>query len=209
MSKYISKRMLKFLLFTGITGPLFYFTVLSVLGLMWEEYDPIVTGMSELGAVDSPYRHAMNFLGFSVLGIIIVLFSFGFRAYFKHRVQMTASFLLLLLGGIFMFTVGFLPCDSQCIDVTITGRLHSVSSMLVAIAMPLAAMLSAHPISKLWSKKWAYFSFYLGLVSMAAGPVMFLETFNDFAGLIQRIGIACSLLWMMIISLKINKELQS
>lgn len=199
---------LKIFFLCGIVGPVFYFALLIVLGAMWDGYDPVSIGMSELGAVNSPFKNLMNYLGFSMLGIFILLFGFGFRLYFQKSFQMAISFVLLSIGGASMFLVGFLPCDSMCIDVTLTGRLHSFISTVPAILIPLAAMNSAYPISKMWSKKWGYASFYLGILSMIAGPLMFLEFMHNFSGLVQRLGIGFSLLWIFIVSLKIYREIK-
>ena len=58
--------------FAGIVGPVFYLLLLTILGLLWTGYDPIVQSMSEIGGVMSPYKNIMNYLGFSLLGICIV-----------------------------------------------------------------------------------------------------------------------------------------
>jgi len=162
--------------------------------------------MSEIGAVDSPFKDVMNYLGFSLLGFFIVIYGIGFRAYFEKNIQLTIAFIVLLIGGIFMFSVGFFPCDPQCIDVTLTGKLHSITSTIPAILIPIAAMVSAYPISKTWGKTWGFASFFLGTLSMASGPIMFIEGLNIYSGLIQRLGIGSSLIWIFIVSLKIYKE---
>ena len=208
MKLNISNKTQRLLALSGIIDPIFFFTLLTILGLMWIGYNPITTGMSEIGAVDSPFKDVMNYLGFSLLGIFIVIFSIGFKTYFKNNLQLTIVLILLLIGGIFMFSVGFFPCDPQCIDVTLTGELHSITSTIPAILIPLAAMLSAYPISKTWAKKWGYFSFFLGFLSLATGPIMFIESLFNYTGLIQRLGIGFSLLWIFIISLKMNNEMR-
>ncbi len=203
----MTEKTLKFLIIPGIISPIFFFTLLTILGLMWTGYNPISTGMSEIGAVDSPFKDIMNYMGFSLLGLFIIVFSIGFKVYFKKNLTLTIVFILLLFGGIFMFLVGFLPCDSQCIDITLTGELHSLTSLISAILIPVAIMLSAYPISKKWGTKWGVASFCLGILSMASGPIIFIEFLNNYTGLIQRLGIGLSLLWIFISSLKIYKEL--
>jgi hypothetical protein len=206
MTLNISIKTQRLLILSGTIGPVFFFTILTILGLMWSDYNPVITGMSEIGAIDSPFKDLMNYLGFSLLGIFIIIFSIGFKVYFKKNLQMTIVSILLLIGGIFMFTVGFFPCDPQCIDVSLIGELHSITSIIPAIIIPAAAMFSAYPISKIWGKNWGYLSFFLGILSLVSGPIMFLESLNNFAGLIQRLGIGFSLLWIFIISLKIYIE---
>ncbi|MFX1425346.1 MAG: hypothetical protein ACFFBE_02760 [Promethearchaeota archaeon] len=79
----ISNNTLKFIMLSGLIGPILFFAVLTTLGIMWEGYDPISTGMSEIGAVDSPFKVMMNYLGFSLLGIFIIIFSIGFKVFSK------------------------------------------------------------------------------------------------------------------------------
>jgi hypothetical protein len=199
----MSNKTQKVFILSGVVGPIFFFTLLTILGLMWAGYNPISTGMSEIGAVDSPFKNIMNYLGFSLLGIFIVIFCIGFIAYFKRNLQLVIPYISLVIGGIFMFLVGFLPCDPQCIDITLTGQLHSITSTIPAILIPVAAIFSAYPISRYWGNKWGYISFFLGVLSMSAGPIMFIEGLTIYSGLIQRLGTGLSLFWIFIISLKI------
>ncbi|MFX1303432.1 MAG: DUF998 domain-containing protein [Promethearchaeota archaeon] len=208
MKLNISNKTQKILIISGVIGPIFFFILLTILGLMWDGYNPISTGMSEIGAVDSPFKNIMNYLGFSLLGIFIVIFSIGFKVYFKKNLQMKIAFILLLIGGIFMFSVGFFPCDPQCIDITLTGKLHSLTSTIPAILIPISAMFSAYPISRFWQNKWGYSSFFLGALSLVCGPIMFIEGLTIYSGLIQRLGTGLSLLWIFLVSLKINKEIR-
>ncbi len=192
----------------SIIGPIFYFSLLTVLGFMWKDYNPISTSMSEIGAVDSPFKDVMNYFGFSLLGLSIMLFSFEFKHHFNKISQSTIVFILLILGGIGMFLVGFFPCDPGCIDVTRTGRLHSISSTIPALLIPFAVILSAKPISRKWSKNWGYLSFCLGILSMSAGPLIFVKSIENFSGLIQRLGIGFSLSWIVLVSFKILRKYQ-
>ncbi|MFX0021057.1 MAG: DUF998 domain-containing protein [Candidatus Hermodarchaeota archaeon] len=206
MKLIISNKTQKILILSGVIGPVFFFTLLTILGLMWRGYNPISTGMSEIGAVDSPFKNIMNYMGFSLLGIFIIIFSVGLKGCFKKNLQLTFVFIFLIIGGIFMFSVGFLPCDPQCIDVTLIGKLHSFTSIIPAILIPMAAMISAYPFSRFWGNNWGYFSFFLGVLSLASGPIMFIEVLTSYSGLIQRLGFGLSLLWIFIISIKIYKQ---
>jgi len=85
-------------------------------------------------------------------------------------------------------------------------ELHSLTSTIPAILIPLAVVLSAYPISKIWGNRWGYTSFLLGVLSMVSGPIMFIEYLDSYTGLIQRLGLGFSLLWIFIRSLKIYKE---
>ncbi|MDP3971252.1 MAG: hypothetical protein Q8P90_06225 [bacterium] len=72
--------------------------------------------------------------------------------------------------------------------------------------MPLSAMLYATAVTKIWNKKWGYFSFYMGILSMTAGPIMFIPNIEVYLGLVQRFGIGMSLLLMVIVALKLLND---
>lgn len=196
----------KILFISGIVGPVFYFLLLTILGLLWDGYNPILQSMSEIGSVVSPYKDVMNYLGFSLLGVSMALFGIGVIREFSRSLLLYLSFSLILLAGIFMFAVGFFPCDAGCIDVTQIGRRHSITSTVPSIALPLAAMLMATIITKRWGTSWGYISFWLGVISMASGPTMFIPAVAPYLGFAQRVGIGLSLLWMVLISIKTLKE---
>ena len=59
----------------GVAGPVFYIVFATVLGAMWEGYNPIRDTQSELGAVDAPYQTLMNVVGFMGLGVCILAFA--------------------------------------------------------------------------------------------------------------------------------------
>lgn len=192
----------------GVVGPVFYFLLLTALGLMWKGYNPTVQSMSEIGSVVSPYKDIMNYLGFSLLGIFISLFGVGLLKEFRRGVLQYLTFFLVLIAGVFMFAVGFFPCDAGCVDVTKTGEMHSLTSTVPSITLPLAAMIIAIIITKKWGKRWGYISFWLGALSMISGPIMFISQIAPYVGIIQRVGIGLSLLWMVLISAKILKEIR-
>lgn len=190
----------------GLLAPIFYFSLLYILGMLWEGYNPITTGMSEIGAVNSPYKDIMNYLGFSILGLSITYFSFGLRKKLKKSIQNSIIFFLTFISGLFLFLVGFFPCDANCIDITFTGKMHSLISTVPAIIMPIAAMLSANYFYKNISKTLGYMSFWLGIFSLSSGPIMFIPKIDTYSGLVQRMGIGLSLVWMMMVSYSYIKQ---
>ncbi len=192
-------------LVAGIAGPAVYVLVLVVLGALWANYNPVSQSMSEIGSVSSPFKDAMNYLGFSLLGVFIMLFSLGFRQHFKEGLQAKLAFACIAVAGLFMFLVGFFPCDAGCIDVTETGKMHSLTSVVPALLLPIAAIISASIFAqdRRFGKKWGYFSFAAGLLSMSAGPLMFVPEASAYLGLVQRLGIGFSLLWVFLVSVKL------
>jgi len=192
----------KIFFIAGIVGPLFYFFILTILGHLWSGYNPTLQSMSEIGSVGSPYKDVMNYLGFSLLGVFMTLFSIGLLREFGKGILQYLAFFMVLIAGLFMFMVGFFPCDVACIDITQTGKIHSLTSTVPAITLPLVAMLVTTVLTKKWGKRWGYFSFWLGVLAMSSGPIMFIPTIAPYLGLVQRMGMGISLLWMAVISIK-------
>lgn len=191
--------------YVGLLSPVFFFLLLWFVSYLWRNsgYDPVTTGMSELGAVNSPYRHWANFAGFSLLGLSIVYFASHFFKNLPNRkkdIQLSIATACILIGGSALFAVGFYPCDHNCVDITLTSKIHSLLSTVAAIFTSTGIILVAHPLYKLLNKKVGYVSFYLGVLSLLAGPSMFIPGADAYSGLVQRLGLGFSLLWMMYVS---------
>jgi hypothetical membrane protein len=202
-----SRRPTSVLALVGIGGPVFYIALVSLLGLQWEGYDPVRQTQSELGAVDSPYGGIMNFAGFMGLGISLLAFGAAYHRVLRRGWARELATGLLALAGIGMVVVGFFPCDAGCVDVTATGRLHSVFSMPGAIGLPLAAMLSAAAFRSdgRFGTGWQLVSFWLGLVTLASGPVIAAEWVEGANGLLQRAAMWLPLIWMATVSARLYR----
>lgn len=168
----------------SVLGPLFFFSLVTVLGVVWEGYDPIRDTQSELGAVDSPNRVLMNVAGFMGLGVWILAFSAAYYLILRPSPAKILAAGLLVIAGASMITVGFYPCDPGCVDLTPTGRLHSIFSMPGAIGLPVAAMVSgvAFRSDGRFGKAWQVLSFGLGLLTLASGPIVAAESAVEING---------------------------
>lgn len=190
----------------GIVGPLSYIALVVALGLLWDGYDPIRQTQSELGAVDSPYGDLMNVAGFMGLGFTILAFAVAYCLLLKGGWAQKLATVLLVVGGLGMVVVGFLPCDAGCVDVTRTSELHSIFSMPGAIGLPTAAMLSslAFRTDGRFSAAWQVVSFWLGLLTLTSGPIIAAELIGEVDGAIQRAAMWAPLLWMAAVSWKLR-----
>lgn len=190
------------LAFVGAVGPVFYIGLTIVLGLLWDGYNPIRDTQSELGAVDSPYRHVMNVGGFMALGVWTLAFAGAYATILRRSWIKVVAIVLLVGAGLGLVVVGFFPCDAGCIDVTRTGRLHGAWSAPGAIGLPLAAMASSTVFRRdgRLGMSWQLVSFWGGLLSLATGPIVGAELVPEWDGLLQRAGMWLTLLWMSAVS---------
>jgi hypothetical membrane protein len=190
------------LLLAGIIGPIMYFLIMTTLGLLWPGYSAISNYMSELGGVESPFKNTMNIFGFMGLGISLIFFGTGLHYSLSKNIYSKITVYTSILAGIFMFLVGFFPCDAGCIDITPTGTYHTYTSIPPSLFLPLSAMASAFAFLKESArfKKWAYVFFWLGFLSMASGALSTLTIIQPYIGLAQRFGIGFSLLFVILSS---------
>ncbi len=191
----------------GAAGPVLYVGFVTALGFMWDGYDPVRDTQSALGATDSPYRTLMNVAGFMGLGAVILAFAGAYHLVLRPSPAGAVAAGLLVVAGVGMVVVGFFPCDPGCVDLTRTGRLHSIFSMPGAIGVPVAAMLSALAFRSdgRFPTAWRAVSFWLGLVTLASGPVVALGLLEDADGLLQRAGMWPPLLWIAAVSVKLHR----
>lgn len=201
-----SERVVGGLAAVAFTGPVVLIPLSTILGVLWDGYDPIRDTQSELGAVDSPFRDAMNFGGFFVLGVSILAFAAVYTLILPRTMLCALVVVLLLVAGFGMGAVAFFPCDAGCVDVTSVGRTHGLLSAPGAIGLPSAAILSAllFRSTALFGVRWQVASFWIGLLSLASGPVIALDLLDGGLGLLQRAAMWPPLLWMSAVSWRIG-----
>lgn len=191
----------RFFIYSGVAGVVFFIFLMVFLQYLWIGFNPITQTISQLGAADSPFSMIMNYIGFSILGLSIMLFAIGFRSEFKETYHTQISFYCLFIGGFFMFLVGFFPCDAGCINMTGLSRFHYFVSAFPALLIPIAAIISSYEISKEWGNKWGETSMYLGIFSVICGPLMFFSPFQNYIGLVERIGVGIASLWVFMMAI--------
>jgi len=191
----------------AIFGPCCYIFLTIGLGLAWSGYDPVRDTQSELGAVDSPFRWLMNIVGFMGLGVCIVAFAVAYGLLLRGGWLRWVAVGLLTLAGAGMVIVGNFPCDSGCVDVTTTGRLHGLFSAPGAIGLPAAAVVSASVLRRdgRWSTTWQVASFTVGVLSLASGPLIAAEVLPQANGMLQRAGMWPALAWMVAMALRLRR----
>jgi hypothetical membrane protein len=189
----------------GAAGPVVFMTVVLVAGLSWPGYDPLRQTQSELGAVDSPVRWVMNIGGFMFLGFALLAFALAYRALLRRSGWREAAVVLLTIAGAGMVAVGFAPCDAGCVDVTTTGRWHSILSAPGAIGVSLAMVASAPAfrIDGRFSARWQAASVTLGALTLLSGPLIALEVLDDVAGMVQRAAMGIAMLWLSVVGVRL------
>ena len=149
----------------------------------------------------------MNLAGFMGLGVCILAFAAAYWLLLASSWAKVLATGLLAIAGLGMVVVGFFPCDAGCVDVTATGRLHSVFSMPGAIGLPAAAMVSALVFRRdgRLGTAWQLVSFWLGLAALVSGPLIAAELVGGVDGLVQRAAMWAPLVWMVAVSIRLYR----
>lgn len=88
--------MMKLLVWSGVAGPAIRLSLIVLLGYLTPGYSQLRDAISELGARGAPYAGLMNFVGISLVGLLLVLFSPAlYRAYRGRLAAAGAIFLAL------------------------------------------------------------------------------------------------------------------
>lgn len=111
---------------TGIAGPIIWWVVIVVLGLMWAEYNAINNFISELAAVGAPHAIIQQ-LNFYVLGASIIVFAVGLLIWSDRgwRLLIGVPLLVVFGGGVIM--AGFFQYDPNNLQAA-TTQYHDLAT---------------------------------------------------------------------------------
>jgi len=204
----MNNKIKKYLAICGIIAPLLFIIQLIIIGNYHPNYNHITQYMSELGAVNAPYANIKN-TGLFIVGILIVLFSFGM--YIDLNDKKTKSTILgsslIFISGISFLLLGFLPCDPDCINFTTIGIIHGYLANTAQFPLIIAPyfLLSNFKLNKKW-----HGIYYYSIISIILGVITFAVyksyIFEGYVGLLQRISFGIPILWVEIIAIKIFKS---
>ena len=188
----------------GIIGPVSYAFVTAILGLFWPESNPISIGMSELGAIGAPHAFFMNAFGFQLLGVLMVAFGFGLYRSLRNGLISKFGAALIVVGGIDMIAVGFLPMDPAGLPSSLTNTGHDITATIASNAVTIGMIVLSLSFRKdnRWRRFWL-FTLASAIASFGLSPFPMFPIYNPYAGLIQRMAMGFALLWIEVISIKL------
>lgn len=177
----------KILQLCGVLGPINFFIITLILGLIYPNYDFIPQYISELGAVGSPVKDPMNIIGLMITGVLLGLFSIPMYKRIGRNLSGKIGTFFLLLSGIGMIGIGIYPCDSYCINYSPAGLMHELTTMFTFACAVISLFFIGHSIKKDKYLKWLSIYFF----SAAILTIVFIYAFafleTDYAGLFERI----------------------
>jgi hypothetical membrane protein len=191
----------RLLFLSGILGPPIYALFVLIGGLLTPGYSHVTQSMSELGETGGSHAWIMN-TGFLLLGLFLLVFAFALH-YGICDGSRIGPFLMAVTGVCMVMVAGF-HCDPGCIDVTLTGKLHSIVATISAIAMIAAILIISYRLQKDERLKgYSEFTVIIGIVAGIISLLLFSAAFEGYAGAIQRISMGIPLIWVEVMAVKL------
>ena len=202
----------KYLLLAGILAlPLFVILFFLVFPLMYSGYNLLTTGVSYLGAIESPIRTPVNVFGFSLWGVLTMMFGYGvFRSKLLGILGKIAG-IFLIIGGFMIYLVGLFQGSAISGVYTLAGGLHNffANYPFIPIAIAFFLLLFEFAINKKFR--------LLILPIIILGPIaLYLSYYRAFHqgeipyfGIFQRASLVIPFLIIMLIAIslyKLNKK---
>ncbi|MBI2084226.1 MAG: DUF998 domain-containing protein [Candidatus Aenigmarchaeota archaeon] len=195
----------KILIASGFVGGIIFFaTIYFLLPLFYPEFDPVNQTISELGDSHSPVRIFANVFGFSMFGVLIMLFAVGiFRSDEINMLGKTGA-VFFLLAGAMMYLVGIFYSKS---NFSTMATLHNI---VANYQFPILAMgLVLFALSIALNKKLRWLTpviLILGIATLILAYVFFFTNDLQNRGIWQRFAIGIPYIIVMIISVVLYKE---
>jgi hypothetical membrane protein len=200
----ISNGKIRALAICGILSPIVYFITVALGGFLDPSYSQIGKTVSELVQRGAPNRDLLNSM-LIVYNVLIIPFAVGL--YFGLKKGLTRSIVMvaLVLTAIFSTAVtAFFPLDAGGQSITFTGMMHLIVVGLVVpctFAFELGFWNSARKDER-WGKL-GLISVALFIVTLISGIATVAFVNSDYRGLVERITIGSTLLWIEVVAAKL------
>jgi hypothetical membrane protein len=196
------------LLLYGVFAPLMLAILVLVLGQITPGYNPFTDTVSQLGTHDKPYSTLMN-TGLIAYGLCIGGAIYGLYRILYHIPRTKILTLLLSIYSLGIIFLGIFP-DSPSYQNTsfYTDIVHNTFSAISYLAL-LIAMVFTTKIVQIEEtlKPVASLGIAIFVFNLPLPIIIVFDLFEPIGGLLQRLFIASSLLWLVFISLFLYKRL--
>lgn len=197
--------------YTGCIGD---FLSLFILGPKYPGYSQMHDTMSSLGASASPVSGTIS-AWWVILGILMIIFAFGFRAaYPRDNKYVTTVFWLLILYGLGEgMGSGLFKADTVSGSYTFSFIIHDVlggAGVIAILILPLIVQKIKPFFSSRGFIRYSYITLTLGLLFLILFTFRFIGNENNilsaYKGLWQRLFVADYYLFLMVIAFEMKKK---
>jgi hypothetical membrane protein len=194
-----------------VLAPILRLGLILLLGFLDPGYSQPRDYISELGARGAPSAAVMNWVGTSLVGMLLCLFSLALYRVKEPGFLKTAGASLLALSGLAFVAVGLFPCDPGCslVDPSASMRIHVLAGSVAMVSQAAAPMaFGLRLVSGTGDRTYAAVSLACGAI--AVGAVIVLLTGQGatlaFPGLVQKTFQAAADLWVLVSAILLLRE---
>ena len=202
-----SDRIGRRLLLCGVFAPIIMMVVIILVGQITPNYSPVSDTISQMGTPESPYASVLN-CGFVIYSVLIGLTAYGFHRRLRYAAMGKTLVILLGIHAIGIILLMVFPDSLEFTGKHFTDdMLHNVLS---AIAYPalLVGMLVFTGIAR--QEKALRITAVMGLavvfINLPMPVITMFDSLRPISGLLQRLFMASSFLWLALTSLYLYKN---
>lgn len=212
-----TQKRLELATWTGIIAPILFVVTFIVTGMLRGGYDPVKMYVSALSLGVGGWVQELNFI---VLGVLLLLFTYGLQGEFASgKASKGGIILLAIMGVLFIISGPFVmdPMGTPTHQVTVHGIIHGLAGGIIFILMPITCFVFMRRFRE--DLNWRSFygwTLVLGIV-VALAVVMLTAvskspslqtTFQDWLGLIQRFIIIPFMAWLFLFGVWLSRKLR-
>jgi hypothetical membrane protein len=184
----------------GLAAPIAYVASMIIGGLIKPYYDPLIDVVSAIGEGGDVASYVMNFGGFFLCGVCLLIFAFGLsKRIGDEEMELTRRLIPIIVGvsGFGFVLVSFFPLDSE-------PWLHNMTTYFASF-ITLAPLFSLYVFrkDKRWTKYWTFT--LLVVVATLTIAISLRYACPVFLGLRQRMAFAPVFLWIEAIAFRLHR----
>lgn len=218
------QRVIRYGLWAGAVGPVFFVVVFSLDGLLTPGYDAMREVISFLELSPNGWIQRLNFI---LTGGSFILFGIAFYIWIRRRsgsAWRAITTAWIALSGIGLIMAGlFLPDPPGTTALTVQGSLHAIAFTVIFLALGLACLFVGAKfivtrgsrifggyslVAGIWPIFAALGSFYSSFVAANASSTAFTASSSQLAigGLLNRIFVVVAFAWYVVLAIRLLKQ---
>lgn len=208
LTKLNSDQITRLLLLCGVFTPIMLAILVIVLGQITPDYNPFTDTISQLGTQDKSYSTVIN-ASFVIYGVLIGGATYGFYRILRHIPMAKILAVLLSVYSIGIISLAIFPDSPSSQNTHVSADLlHNTFSAISYLAL-LIGMLVTAKIAQIEKalKPIAFIGIAVVVFNLPLPAIIVFDPFEPIGGLLQRLFVASSLLWLILTSLFLYKRL--
>jgi hypothetical membrane protein len=203
----MNKKIIKIIPLLGILSVILYFLHIILGEIFYDGYNPLAQAVSDLTASNSPSKNIARVFS-TLYGICAVIFSIGFFAYFKNKINKAvtvSSFVFCIMNTISFLGYTFFPLSESGYAGTFQDKMHMVVTVLVVLSTIVSLVLYTIGFFRTKEHKRLGIISISALLILMAGAMLINIMPKEYFGVAERINVYAIIIYTGILSLWMRK----